>query len=69
MGRFEKQLKDRVNESYKIEVDERKQVMQSLIKEIDNVTRKKSALLSNNDCLQKQREMLKAVFETKKKQN
>ena len=62
MGRFEKQLKGRVNESYKTEVDERKQVMQSLIKEIDNVSRKKSALLSNSECLQKQRETLIAVF-------
>jgi FtsZ-binding cell division protein ZapB len=62
MGRFEKQLKGRVNESYKTEVDERKQVMQSLIKEIDNVSRKKSALLSNSECLQKQRETLRAVF-------
>jgi hypothetical protein len=39
------------------------------MREIDHVAKKKSASTSNNDTLQKQREMLRGIFESKKKEN
>ena len=39
------------------------------MREIDNVANKKSTLFTNSEGLQKQRELLRGIFETKKKEN
>jgi len=39
------------------------------MREIDNVATRKSALFSNSESLQKQRELLRGIFESKKKEN